>query len=157
MNVCTVSLRRIFFSRKSVARGALHLFCQNAPSPPPPPKNAPLAKPLSACNLLNLLNRFNGSLRTNMHKAAHPSGGMCSSNPRCWRGEQLQHHGEVDCHVVCAFCVVSNLWLVSRTRHTYILEVLQSEPPTLAPYHTPMPWCQISMFMHSTPNWTPKS
>jgi hypothetical protein len=30
--------------------------------------------------------------------------------------------------------VVSDLWLVSRTHHTYILEVLQSEPPRLAPY-----------------------
>jgi hypothetical protein len=32
-------------------------------------------------NLLNLLNRFDGGLGTNMRKAAHPSGGMGSSNP----------------------------------------------------------------------------
>jgi hypothetical protein len=38
-----------------------------------------------------------------MHKAAHPSGGMGSSNPRHWRGERLQHHGDVVCHGVCAF------------------------------------------------------
>jgi hypothetical protein len=38
-----------FFSRISVARGALlHLFFQNTPSPPKK-NNAPLAKPLSAC------------------------------------------------------------------------------------------------------------
>ncbi len=28
-----------------------------------------------------------------MRKAAHPSGGVVSSNPRCWRGERLHHHG----------------------------------------------------------------
>ena len=33
------------------------------------------------------------------------------------------------------FCVVSDSWLVSRTHRTYILEVSQSEPPRLAPYH----------------------
>ena len=40
-------------------------------------------------NLLNPLNRFNGSIETNMCKAVHPSGGMGSSNPRRWRDEQL--------------------------------------------------------------------
>ncbi len=36
----------------------------------------------------------------------------------------------------CAFCAVSDSWLVSFscTRRTYTLEVLQSEPPRLAPY-----------------------
>jgi hypothetical protein len=29
-----------------------------------------------------------------MRKAAHPSGGMDSSNPRRWRGERLHHHGD---------------------------------------------------------------
>jgi hypothetical protein len=42
-----------------------------------------------------------------MRKAAHPSGGMGMSNPRCWRGERLEHHGDVVCHGVCAFCAVS--------------------------------------------------
>jgi hypothetical protein len=37
------------FSRKSVARGALHPFFQNAPFPPKSNKTAPVAKPLSAC------------------------------------------------------------------------------------------------------------
>ena len=45
-------------------------------------------------NLLNLLNRFDGNIGTNMLKAAHPSGGMGSSNPRRWRGERLHHHGD---------------------------------------------------------------
>ena len=39
------------FSRKSVARGALHPFFQNAPFPPKSNKTAPAAKPLLACNL----------------------------------------------------------------------------------------------------------
>jgi hypothetical protein len=34
---------------------------------------------------MNLLNRFDGSIRVNVRKAAHPSGGMGSSNPRRWR------------------------------------------------------------------------
>ena len=72
-----------------------------------------------------------------MRKAAHPSGGMGSSNPRRWRGERLHHHGDVVCHVVCAFCAVSDSLLVSRTRRTYILEVSQSSPPRLPPYHKP--------------------
>jgi hypothetical protein len=37
------------FSPKSVARGALHPFFQNAPFPPKSNKTAPAAKPLSAC------------------------------------------------------------------------------------------------------------
>ena len=43
--------------------------------------------------------------KTNMHKAAHLSGGMCSSNPRRWRGERLQHHGDGVCLVICAWLV----------------------------------------------------
>jgi len=45
-------------------------------------------------NLLNLLNRFDGSIGTSMRKAAHPSGGVGSSNPCRWRGERLHHHGD---------------------------------------------------------------
>jgi hypothetical protein len=59
-------------------------------------------------NLLNLLNRFDGGIGTHMRKAAHPSGGMGSSNPRRWRGEQLHHHGDGDCHVVSAFYAASD-------------------------------------------------
>jgi hypothetical protein len=46
---------------------------------------------------VKLLNRFNGGIETNMHKAAYPSGGMGSSNPRCWRGKQLRHFGDGVC------------------------------------------------------------
>jgi len=60
-----------------------------------------------------------------MRKAVHPSGSMGSLNPRRWRGERLQHHGDVVCHVVCALCAVFD---------SYILDVSQSEPPRLAPY-----------------------
>jgi hypothetical protein len=59
-------------------------------------------------NLLNQLNRFDSGIGKNMWKAAHPLGGMNSSNSRRWRGERLQHHGEVVGHVVCAFCAVSS-------------------------------------------------
>jgi hypothetical protein len=45
-------------------------------------------------NLWNLLNRFDGGIGRNMRKAAHPSGGMGSSNPCRWRGERLHHHGD---------------------------------------------------------------
>ena len=46
-------------------------------------------------NLWNLFNRFDGDIGTNMRKAAHPSGGMGSSNPCRWRGERLHHGGGV--------------------------------------------------------------
>jgi hypothetical protein len=48
-------------------------------------------------NLLNLLNRFDEGIDTNMRKAAHPLGGLGSSNPRRWRGERLHHHGDGVC------------------------------------------------------------
>jgi hypothetical protein len=66
-----------------------------------------------------------------MRRAAHPSSGMNSSNPRRWRGKRLRHHGDVVCHVVCAFCVAFDS---CRMRPTYVLEVSHSEPPRLAPY-----------------------
>jgi hypothetical protein len=37
-------------------------------------------------NLFNLLNCLDGVLGKIMRKAAHPSGGVVSSNPRCLRG-----------------------------------------------------------------------
>ena len=56
-----------------------------------------------------------------MCKAAHPLGGKGSSNPRCWRGERLPHHGDGVSKVICAFCVVFDSWLVSRMRRTNIM------------------------------------
>jgi len=47
-------------------------------------------------NLLNPLNRFDDGIGTSMRKAAHPSGGVDSSNPHRWRGERLHHHGDGD-------------------------------------------------------------
>jgi hypothetical protein len=55
-------------------------------------------------NLLNLTKPFNSSLRQYMRKAAHPSGGMDSLNPHCWRDKRLHHHGDGVCKVICAFC-----------------------------------------------------
>ncbi len=43
---------------------------------------ASINKSISFFILLNLLIRFVGGLGTNMCKAAHPSGGLDSSNPR---------------------------------------------------------------------------
>jgi hypothetical protein len=42
---------------------------------------------------MNLFKSFNSDLGQYMHKAACPSGGMESSNPRHWRGKRLHHHG----------------------------------------------------------------
>ncbi len=44
-------------------------------------------------NLLNLTKPFNSGLKKWMRQAACHWGGMVSSNPRCWRGERLHHHG----------------------------------------------------------------
>jgi hypothetical protein len=64
--------------------------------------------------LKNLSKLFNSGLDKAMCKAAHPSGGMDSSNPRHQRGWWLHHHGG---GVSCVFvCVVSCLVVV--TRHT---------------------------------------
>ena len=48
-----------------------------------------------------------------MRKAAHPSGGMGSSNPRRWRGERLHHHGDGVCLLFVLF-VPSRLAVVTR-------------------------------------------
>jgi hypothetical protein len=48
-------------------------------------------------NLLNLLNHFDSFLVKIMHKAAHPSGGVGSSNPHRLRGWRLLHHGDGVC------------------------------------------------------------
>jgi hypothetical protein len=48
-----------------------------------------------------------------MRKAAHPSGGMDSSNPRRWRGKRLHHHGDGVCLLFVLF-VPSSLVVVTR-------------------------------------------
>jgi len=63
---------------------------------------------------LNLLNRFDGGIGTSMRKAADPSGGVGSSNPRRWRGERLHNHGDGD----CLFVLLVPSRLVVVTRHT---------------------------------------
>jgi hypothetical protein len=54
---------------------------------------------------MNLFQSFNSGLGQYMCKAAHPLGGMESSNPRCWRGKRLHHHGG---DVRCVFVL---LWI----------------------------------------------
>jgi hypothetical protein len=62
---------------------------------------------------LNLLNCFGGGIGTNMRKAAHPSGGMDSSNPRRWRGERFHYHGDGVCLLFVLF-VPSRLVVATR-------------------------------------------
>jgi len=61
---------------------------------------------------LNLLNLFAGGIGTSMRKAAHPSGGVGSSNPRRWRGERLHNHGDGVCLFVLS--VPSRLVVVTH-------------------------------------------
>jgi hypothetical protein len=44
-------------------------------------------------NVMNLCKFFDSGLGKHMRKAAGPSGGVDSSNPRCWRGKRLHHYG----------------------------------------------------------------
>ena len=61
---------------------------------------------------VKLLNRFNGGIGTSMRKAAHPLGGVGSSNPRRWRGKRLHNHGDG----VCLFVLFVPSCLVVVTR-----------------------------------------
>jgi hypothetical protein len=56
---------------------------------------------------MNQTKFFNSSLGKNMRKAARPLGGMVSSNPRRWRGEQLHHHGGGVCCLFVLFWIDS--------------------------------------------------
>jgi hypothetical protein len=57
---------------------------------------------------MNLFKSLDSGLGQYMCKAAHPSGSMESSNPHCWRGKRLYHHGG-DVH-----CVFVLLWMDSE-------------------------------------------
>ncbi len=59
---------------------------------------------------MNLFKSFDSGLGQYMCKAACPSGGMESSNPRRWRGKRLHHHGG-DVH-----CVFVLLWMDSELK-----------------------------------------
>jgi hypothetical protein len=48
---------------------------------------------------MNLFKYFDSILGQYMRKAARPSGGVESSNPRRWRGKRLHHHGDDVCYV----------------------------------------------------------
>jgi hypothetical protein len=63
---------------------------------------------------LNLLNRFDGGIGTNMRKAARPSSGLDPSNPRRWRGERLHHHGDGVCLLFVLFGLLFVLFVPSR-------------------------------------------
>jgi hypothetical protein len=54
---------------------------------------------------MNLFKSFDSGLGKYMRKAAHPLGGMESSNPHRWRGKRLHHHGG---DVRCVFVL---LWM----------------------------------------------
>ncbi len=57
---------------------------------------------------MNLLNFFDGGVGKIMQKAACPSIGMDSSNPRRWRGERLHHYGDGVCLLFVLFCAISS-------------------------------------------------
>jgi hypothetical protein len=88
---------------------------------------------------------FDGGLRKGMHKAANPSGGVGSSNPHRWRGEQLCRHGDSVCKVVCAFCAVSqlmtyqswSLYVKNKRKHNLKMRLMVSyfDPHWHAQYH----------------------
>ncbi len=72
---------------------------------------------------MNLFKSFNSNLGQYMRKAACPSGGMESSNPRHWRGERLHHHGGGVCWLFVLFCgwtrdVTSSLHVKNDTKIT---------------------------------------
>jgi len=46
---------------------------------------------------MNQTKTFDGGNGKGMRKADHPSGVMCSSNPRRWRGWRLHRHGGGAC------------------------------------------------------------
>jgi hypothetical protein len=60
-------------------------------------------------NLLILTKPFNSGLKQYMCKAARPSGGVDSLNPRRWRSKWLNHHGGDACCVVLWLCVTVKL------------------------------------------------
>jgi hypothetical protein len=59
-----------------------------------------------------------------MRKAAHPLGGVGSSNPHLWRGEQLYRHGDGVYKVDCAFCAVLQL-VTPLSGSSYVKHVRQ--------------------------------
>ncbi len=62
----------------------------------------------------NQTKSFDSGLGKNMRKAARPSSGVVSSNPRCWRGKRLHHHGGG----VCWLFVL--LWIDSWRHETIV-------------------------------------
>ena len=62
----------------------------------------------SCINLLNLNKPIDSGLEKWVHKAAHHSGNMVSSNPCRWRGERLHHHGGGVCWLFVLLWM--NLW-----------------------------------------------
>ncbi len=70
-----------------------------------------------------------------MRKAARPSGGMESLNPRRWRGERLHHHGGSVCWLFvllwmdswCHELIVCKKWyknnLKMRLKHYFLIHV----------------------------------
>ncbi len=89
---------------------------------------------------MNLFKSFNSGLGKYMCKAAHPLGGMESSNPRRWRGKRLHHHGgDVRCVFVLLWMDswlhelnVCNKWYKNNLKMRLMMS--QSVPPRLAPH-----------------------
>ncbi len=84
---------------------------------------------------MNLFKFFDSYLGQYMRKAARPSGGMESLNPRRWRGERLHHHGGGDCWLFvllwmdlwCHELIVCKKWykhnLKMRLTHYFLIHI----------------------------------
>ncbi len=91
-------------------------------------------------NLLNLTKSFNSGLKKWMHKAARHSDGVDSSNPRCWRGKRLHHHGGGVCWLFvllwmdswCHELIICKKW--DKNKLKMRLKALLFDPPRCAPH-----------------------
>ncbi len=89
---------------------------------------------------MNSTKPFNSGLGKWMRKAARPSGGVDSLNPRRWRGERLHHHGGGVCWLFvllwmdswCHELIVCKIWYKNNLNMR--LTALLFDPPMRAPY-----------------------
>ncbi len=94
-------------------------------------------------NLLNLTKPFDSGLEKWMCKAARYLDGVDSSNPRCWRGKWLHHHGGGVCWLSvllwmdswCHKLIVCKKWYKNKLKMR--LTVLLFDPPRRAPHLDP--------------------
>ncbi len=104
-------------------------------------------------NLLNLTKPLNSGLKKWMPKAARHSDGVDSSNPRCWRGKWLHHHGGGVCWLFVLLwmdswrheLIICKIWYKNNLKMR--LTALLFDPRTRAPYHIPLLWRQFLVWI----------